>query len=503
MRKTLVAATVLLVAGGGACALWPERWAVNAPVWRTLLGLEAAPPGEQTFRERIQVPDGFSITRWAAGLGNARMLRFTAAGDLLVSRPRDGAVTLLERDADGDGGPDGRHDVLTDLNRPHGLDFHEGWLYVAETDAVARVRFDAAARAAVGEVERVVTGLPGGGNHWTRTLRFGPDGWMYVSIGSSCNVCEEEDPRRATLMRFRPDGSQGEIFASGLRNTVGFDWRPADGVLYGTDNGRDLLGDDLPPDELNRIERGGFYGWPYAWGHREPDPEWGEGHEALIRESEPPAYGFQAHVAPLGIAFLRGDHWPPAYRGAALVALHGSWNRTEKVGYEVVSLHWGPRGSIRERKFATGFEVDEDVIGRPVDVAEGPEGAIYVSDDYTGSIYRVVHGAQRIRSEDAATGSPTPAAGDADPLAGLATEERQERRARGRALYERYACAQCHEGGRADEGVVVVPLRELSQRYEIPDLVAFLEAPTPPMPALDLEEEERRDLAVYLLATHP
>lgn len=502
MRKLAVAGVLVAALGVGACALWPERLAVNAPIWSSLLGWGADPPAEETFRERIRVPEGFSISRWATGLHNARMLRSTPAGDLLVSRPRDGAVTLLERDADGDGAPDGRRELLSGLDRPHGLDFHEGWLYVAETDAVARVRFDPETRSVAGELERVVTGLPGGGNHWTRTLRFGPEGWMYVSIGSSCNVCEEEDPRRATLMRFRPDGSEGEIFASGLRNTVGFDWRPADGALYGTDNGRDLLGNDRPPDELNRIVRGGFYGWPYAWGRRQPDPDHGPGHAELVRESRPPVHAFQAHVAPLGIVFLRGAHWPPAYRGAALVALHGSWNRTEKVGYEVVSLHWGARGSIRERKFVTGFERDEDVIGRPVDVAEGPDGAVYVSDDYTGSIYRVAHGAQAIPREGAA--SPAPAGGAAaDPLADLSASERRERVIRGRALYERYACAQCHEGGRAQEGVVVVPLRNLSERYGIDDLAGFLEAPTPPMPALDLDEEQRRDLAVYLLATHP
>jgi glucose/arabinose dehydrogenase len=416
MRRLLVGLAVVGALSIGACALWPERLAVNAPLANALFGWGANPPPPDAFRERVRVPEGFSISVYAAGLKRPRFLRFTGTGDLLLSQPSLGRIALLERDADGDGRPDGRRVVLEGLNRPHGMDFLDGWLYVAETDAVGRIRFDATARATSGSFERVVTGLPDGGNHWTRTLRFGPDGWMYVSIGSSCNVCLEADVRRATLMRFRPDGSEAEIYARGLRNTVGFDWRPGTGELYGTDNGRDLLGDDFPPCELNRIERGKFYGWPHANDSKLPDPDYGEGYAARIRESVAPAHGFGAHTAPLGITFLHGRHWPPAYRGAALVAQHGSWNRTQKSGYQIVSLHWDERGTITERPFAWGFEVDEDVIGRPVDVAEGHDGAIYVSDDYAGAIYRVV--------QDAGASAAAPA--DA-PQAALELSDEQQR----------------------------------------------------------------------------
>jgi glucose/arabinose dehydrogenase len=481
----------------GACALWPERWAVNAPLTNSLFGLERDLPEASALARRVHVPDGFSISVWATGLKNARMLRFTAAGDLLVSQPRLGQITLVERDAAAT--PDGRRVLLSDLNRPHGMDFHEGWLYVAETDAIGRIRFDPASRSVSGGFERVVTGLPGGGNHWTRTLAFGPDGWMYVTIGSDCNVCEEKDERRSAMLRFRPDGSDGEIFARGLRNSVGFDWQPGTGVLYATDNGRDLLGDDFPPCELNRIEANKHYGWPYAHGAKVPDPEFGPGNPSKVSASVAPTHGFGAHTAPLGMTFLRGAHWPPAYRGAALVALHGSWNRTRKQGYEVVSLHFGERGNVTERRFAWGFEEDGDVIGRPVDVAEGPDGAAYITDDYTGSVYRVASG-----TGDAAGDAPSGATGAiADPLAGLPQAEREARSARGKALYTRWFCAQCHEGVRAAEGVVVVKLQNLGARYGVEDLIAFLEAPTPPMPALDLPEQDRRDLAVYLLDAHP
>ena len=177
---------------------------------------------------------------------------------------------------------------------------------------------------------------------------------------------------------------------------MGFDWRPATRELYATDNGRDLMGDDFPPCELNRIVKGGFYGWPYANGDNVPDPDMagknpGGKNAARLGAALAPAHAFGAHNAPLGITFVRSPEAPPPLRGAALVALHGSWNRTRKDGYKVVSLHWRPDGGIEERDFVTGFELDEDVIGRPVDVAEGPDGAFYISDDYAGSVYRVTY----------------------------------------------------------------------------------------------------------------
>jgi glucose/arabinose dehydrogenase len=461
------------------------------------LGIAGSPP--PAVAARLRGPAGAGVSVFATDLPNARFLRFTPMGALLVTLPRSGRVVLLAPDRDGDGRTDGQRDVVTGLNRPHGLDLHEGWLYVAETDAIGRIRFDPSTGATSGGFERVVTGLPGGGNHWTRTLRFGPDGWMYVSIGSSCNVCAEQDPRRATMMRYRPDGSGGEIFASGLRNSVGFDWRPEDGQLYATDNGRDLLGDDFPPCELNLLVRGAFYGWPVANGDRVPDPDFGKGQEARIAASTPPVHGFRAHNAPLGMTFLRGEGVPAEYRGAAVVALHGSWNRTRKDGYKVVSLHWGADGRIAERDFLTGFlgASDDDVIGRPVDAAEGPDGSVYVSDDKAGSVYRVAWGA----------GGPAevpPAAAPAEPAKpALSTKVAPEVRARGQALWDRYACATCHEPKAGTPGMVARPLAGLSKRYDATTLAAYLRTPQPPMPAFDLSDAERADLALFLLSQHP
>lgn len=390
MKKWLRSLVFMALAGLALGVLLTRCVVVNVPLG-SFLGWDYEVPPEKVLRERIRLPQGFSFSLYATDLPGARLLRFTDTGDLLVSLPRSGRIVLLERDADGDGQPDGRYDLLSGLNRPHGMDLWDGWLYVAEADAIGRILFDAKGGKVKGQFERIAA-LPGGGFHQSRTLRFGPDGGLYASVGSSCNVCEEKDPRRAALLRFPVEGGQGEIYASGLRNTVGFAWRPGTEELYGVDNGRDLLGDNFPPDELNVIERGQFYGWPYASGNKVADPDLGAGHEEAIRKSIAPVYAFDPHTAPLSIVFLEAEHWPADYRGAVLVALHGSWNSSVKVGYKVVSLHFAKDGKISERPFVTGFEMNEDVIGRPVDVVEGPDGAIYISDDFTGSIYRVTYG---------------------------------------------------------------------------------------------------------------
>jgi glucose/arabinose dehydrogenase len=499
MRKWIVrgVAAVALLAGVSVAAFWlllPERFAVNAPIRHLLWGTPGEAPSNEAVA-RLRAAAGLAVGIYAR-VDNARWLRPTPAGDLLVSVPREGRIVLLDRDRDGDGRSDGQRTLLEELNRPHGMEIHDGWLYVGETDAVGRARFDVETGTVTGGFERVVTGLPDGGNHWTRTVRIGPDGWLYVSVGSSCNACIEEDERRAAILRFRPDGSEGEVFAAGLRNAVGFDWRPGTDEFYATDNGRDLLGDDYPPCELNRVVRGGFYGWPFANGAREADPDHGTGREQEIASSIPPAHSFRAHNAPLGITFVREAPEDSALHGAALVALHGSWNRTRKDGYEVVSLHWEADGSIREEPFFWGFLEDDRAIGRPVDVAEGPGGAFYVSDDYAGIIYRLSSGAPPAPEARAVTSSSV---GPVDPLADLSPDERTAAASRGAALYEEHACFTCHEAGRAAEGVVPAPLGHLTDRYTLRELTAYLATPTPPMPVFPLDEAQRRDLSVQLL----
>jgi glucose/arabinose dehydrogenase len=353
-----------------------------------MLGRGIEPPTTATISRHLRTAPGFTLQVYSADVPLARVLVFTPGGDLIVSRTRGDEVVLLERDHNGDGKADGQRSLLQDLDGPHGLALHDGWLYVAERSAVGRVRFDAASGQLAGNYAHILTGLTRDGQHTTRTIGIGPDGWLYLAQGSTCNVCIEEDSRRATIMRLRPDGTGAEIYATGLRNSVSFDWAPWDGALYATDHGRDLLGDDFPPCELNRIEQGRFYGWPFVNGFGVADPDFG-GKYAGDEPPTDPVHGFRAHNAPLGIHFLRAAQLPPGYERTALVALHGSWNRTLPDGYKVVALHWRDDGSIEEVDFLTGFLNADGVIGRPAFITEGPDGAIYVSDDYAGVIYRV------------------------------------------------------------------------------------------------------------------
>lgn len=353
-----------------------------------LLGRGITPPTARQVDERLEVPPGFTLQLYSADVPLARFMAVTAEGDLLVTRTRADVVSILERDRDGDGAADGHRVLMDGLDGPHGIALHEGWLYVAERTAVGRARFDSATGQLAGPYQHILTGLTTDGFHQTKTIGFGPDGWLYLSQGSSCNACVEQDPRRATIMRMHPDGSEAAIHATGLRNSVDFDWSPWDQALYATENGRDLLGDDLPPDELNRIEAGGFYGWPYMHGFGIADPDLGGEYRG---EAPPihPVHGFRAHNAPLGIRFLHGPVLPTGYERVALVALHGSWNRSTLDGYKVVSLHWLTDGTVVEKDFLTGFLGPDGVIGRPAGIAQGPDGTIFVSDDYAGAIYRI------------------------------------------------------------------------------------------------------------------
>ena len=237
-------------------------------LFNTLTGQGVDSPSQQQINHLITAED-FRVSLFADNIPQARILKITPTGDLLVSSPRKGTVFLLQ-DNDQDGRVDSTIPLVNGLNRPHGIDLYKDgenhWLYIAETDAIGRIAVDWQTGKVRGEYHRIITNLPSGKGHWTKTIRFGHDGWLYLTGGSSCNVCEEKDPHRSTMMRFQPDGSEGHIYASGLRNSVGFDWAPWNNNLYATDNGRDLLGDDFPPCELNLIKHNGFYGWPYING---------------------------------------------------------------------------------------------------------------------------------------------------------------------------------------------------------------------------------------------
>jgi glucose/arabinose dehydrogenase len=501
MRKFLIglAGVALLLAGAVAALLATGTIDTGSlrMVLNVMTGASGPPADAVVVRQRYQVPTGFVLELYAADLPRARFMRITPAGDLLVSRPHAGDILLLRRDANGDGRPDATETLISGLERPLGMDISGDWLYIAESNRIGRVFFDSHAGKLGGDYQPLVEGLTDNGNHWSKTIRIGPDNKLYLSQGSTCNVCAEEDARRATLMRFALDGSGGEIVATGLRNSVGFDWAPWDGALYATDNGRDLLGDDFPPCELNRIETGGFYGWPFFNGDNIPDPDMGADPLAAQRQPLKPAYGFRAHNAPLGMTFLNAETLPPLYQRSALVALHGSWNRSSPDGYKVVSLRWTDNG-IEERDFLSGFNHDGDISGRPVDVAQGPDGVVYVSDDYAGAIYRVSYRPGGDSAGVAPVVAPVVNRLDTQPPEWLQGADLAGMARRGGDLYQRHQCASCHEHGENP-----LRLEGLGQRMGYGAVIDTLRAPQAPMPVFPLSETEQRELAVFLLWQPP
>ena len=329
----------------------------------------------------LWVAEGFAIEVFASGLGMARMLAESPTGELIVTNGWDGQVLKLA-DRDGDGRADENVPILTDLSVPHGVAFAGDTMFIAETHRILRldVWWD-------GKSAREIAQLPGGEHHATRTLAVGPDDGLYASIGSTCDVCVEDDPRRAAVWRFELDGSGGAPFAHGLRNAVGLTREPASGRLWATENERNELGEEIPPDELNVLRPGGDYGWPACWGQRTVDPTFGSPERCAT--TEPPALELPAHAAPLGLAFYSGDLFPPEYQGGLFVALHGSALRENAVGYNVlyVPMESGQPGTPRE--FVRGWLVGDDSWGRPVAPFVSRDGSLYVTDDKAGAIYRI------------------------------------------------------------------------------------------------------------------
>jgi glucose/arabinose dehydrogenase len=495
VRKLLyifVALLMLPVLGIGALIAMGTVDTTSVRMMLNVMGGFGGPEAsDDVVQQRYSLPDGFALELYANNIPKARFLRFTAGGDLLVSRPHAGDILLVRSDANGDGKADAVETLIGELKRPLGLDFAGDWLYIAENHQVGRVKFDAEKGQLAGEYEPVIQGLTSNGGHWSKTVRIGADQKLYLAQGSTCNICEEQDKRRATMMRFDLDGSNGEIIATGLRNSVGFDWAPWNGLMYATDNGRDLMGDDYPPCELNQISDGNFYGWPYFNGNNEPDPDMGPDPRAAERTPTAPVHGFRAHNAPLGVTFLNAEGWPSDYERSALVALHGSWNRSEPDGYKVVSLHWTDAG-IEERDFLSGFEREGDISGRPVDIAQGPDGAIYISDDYAGAIYRVTYtGDDGVSINMDVAEKAVVATSNDDWLADADLEALLDE---GQQVYTDNGCAECHGDGEGQ-----VDLQDLHQRLNHAQVIDALQAPQAPMPIYPFTEQQYQALSVYLL----
>ena len=348
--------------------------------------VEPAPERQGASLADIKLPPGFKIELYAEVPG-ARSMALSPNGTLFVGSRGAGSVYALPN-PNGNAQPDEVITIASGLNQPNGVAFHGGALYVAEIDRVLRYDNIEANLQTPPEPVVVNDSFPSDRSHGWKFIAFGPDGKLYVPVGAPCNVCVPPDDRYATISRMNPDGSGLEVFARGVRNTVGFDWHPQTKEMWFTDNGRDNLGDNVPPDELNYAPEAGLnFGFPYCHGGDIPDPQFGRAHPCS--DFTPPALKLGPHVASLGMRFYTGKMFPEAYRDQIFIAQHGSWNRSEKIGYQVGVVRLEGNKAVGYETFAEGWLKDGQVSGRPVDVQVMPDGALLVSDDFAGAIYRI------------------------------------------------------------------------------------------------------------------
>jgi glucose/arabinose dehydrogenase len=353
-----------------------------------LLGLWCTACAKDLPLERIQLPPGFRI-ELLARVPDARGMAWGDNGILFVGTMNAGKVYALELDKRYRAGK--LHVVGEGLKLPIGVAYFRGNLYVSSVDRI--LRFDGIARRLATPPRPIVIrrDLPAETHHGGRYLGFSSDGWLYVSVGAACNICEPDPDRYAGIWRMKPNGSQFENFAHGIRNSVGFDWHPDTGELWFTDNGRDLMGDDVPPDELDHAPKAGMhFGFPYCHGDAIPDPEYGG--KRSCSAFAPPARNLGPHVAALGMRFYTGKQFPAEYRNRIFIAEHGSWNRSTKAGYRISMVTLEGNKAVAYQPFATGWLQGQTAWGRPADVLVLPDGSLLVSDDKAGAIYRVTYG---------------------------------------------------------------------------------------------------------------
>jgi len=346
----------------------------------------------------LNLPEGFSVNIFAQDLEQPRWLAIAPNGDVFLAQTEPGEITVL-RDLDGDGVADERFTYLRGLTEPTGMAFHDGYFYVADLEAVWRVPYEAGDTEARGNKVPVTQAGALGDHkgHWTRTLVFAPEGeTFFVGIGSRGNLGVEPPPR-ATVQVFRDGSPNGQTFASGLRNPVGIAFHPETGELYAVVNERDGYGDDLVPDYFTRLDEGAFFGWPYAYAGGIPDPEFADEAPDMVAKTQLPDVMFQSHSAPLGLVFYDGDMFPQDYRGDALVALHGSWNRSIPTGFKIVRIRFEngrPVGGYEN--FATGFwfagDEPAEIVGRPVGLAVAADGSLLIADDAGMAVWRISYG---------------------------------------------------------------------------------------------------------------
>jgi len=357
----------------------------------------------------LKAPDGFTVAPFAQGLGNSRIIAVSDQGFVYVSRREEGDVLLL-KDEDGDGKADAAPIKVAARAQTHGLAIKDDKLYLATVKEVfvADIQEDGS----LGELKLIIGDLPDAGQHPNRTIAFGPDGMLYISVGSTCNACNESNAENATILRASPDGKSRVIFSSGLRNTIGFDWHPQTGELWGLDHGIDLLGDDVQAEELNRLEQGKQYGWPHVYGdgdiYPQSTPVGGLTKAQWKAQSEPMVLGYTAHAAPMQMVFYDGTNFPAEYSGSAFATMRGSWNRNPASGYEIVRISFENGEPKAIEPFLTGFLTDggKTHFARPVGLAVAKDGSMLMADDANGVIYRIAYDGP---AKKAAAASPAPA----------------------------------------------------------------------------------------------
>lgn len=354
---------------------------------------DATRKGVFASERTLNLPPGFHVKVFAAGVGGVRWLGLSPEGVIYATSPGAGAVWTLP-DADKDGVADSAGVFADNLPGVHGIAFKDGAVYVATQSEIVRLE-DTDKDGKADKRDVLADDLPSGGGHSTRTIAFGPDGKLYVSAGSSCNVCVEENEKRAAISLYSADGKFERVYAKGLRNAVGIIFHPVTGELWATNNGRDNLGDDLPPETIYNIKDGTDYGWPYCYSDRVPDREM-DPPAGYCEKTGVPAVKMQAHSAPLGLAFYTGAQFPEQFKGDIFVAFHGSWNRSVPTGYKVVRVRMkenqpdASAGDLLVEDFATGWQTD-GVWGRPVDPFVAPNGDLLVTDDKANAIYSIYY----------------------------------------------------------------------------------------------------------------
>ena len=366
----------------------------NAEVAKQLRGVPAPPfptPADKLAVAQLKLPKGFKVDVYASGIANARSLRIGDKGTVFISnRQLDKVYAIVERN-----GKRETKVIASGLDRPNGLAFHNGTLYIGEGTKISKLekiedQLDNPPQPVV-----IYDDLPNHQSHGWKFIAIGPDNKLYINVGAPCNICIPPE-ENAQIRRVNLDGSGAELFARGVRNSVGFDWHPMTKELYFTDNGRDWLSEDLPEDELNRVTKAGqHFGFPYCHQGNFTDREfgWGRSCDEFVK----PVALLGPHSAALGMRFYTGKMFPETYRNAIFIARHGSWNRTKKIGGDVVVAKLNKDGTVKSvEPFITGFLQNNEYWGRPVDVHFMKDGSLLVSDDYAGAIYRVTYGSERI-----------------------------------------------------------------------------------------------------------